>query len=97
MRMLDKKTEARGVSSRVLLVLAACTSGCVEDGFVPDCPEQEEFLDQDGALDFDAWRSTAEAQGCMTPIGGFGGHSSSGGHSGSGEHSGSGGHGGGAP
>ena len=60
--------------SRLALVLLSSLSfgpvGCIEDGFTPDCPVKDDYLDEEGAFDFDAWRKAAEEANCVTPIGG---------------------------
>jgi len=68
-------THARPINRLWVLVFGLVLAGCVEDGFSPDCPENEAYTDEDGAFDFEAWRAAAQAAGCVTPIGGPGGQS----------------------
>jgi len=58
-----------------ILLVSPALAGCVDDGFAPDCPSSEDYTDEDGTFDFDAWRAAAQTQGCVTPIGGPGGQS----------------------
>ncbi len=67
----------RGLSfcsvSWIALVAVCGLLGCVEEGYSPDCPNREDYLDQEGTFDFPSWRDDAETAGCVTPIGGYGG------------------------
>lgn len=61
----------------IALVLGA--GGCAEEGRVPDCPPETDYLSDGQVLDeawpdsseFREWRSDAERAGCVTPLGGW--------------------------
>ena len=58
---------------RLLLMIGMASSGlwgCLDDGYAPDCPSQDDYRDEDDDFDYPAWRKAAEKAGCMTPIGG---------------------------
>ncbi len=62
--------KGRGLVGPLLVLMSVALTGCIEDGYSADCPKRDDYLNQDGELDFKAYRAAAVEVGCMSPVGG---------------------------